>query len=105
MGPAARCARSMSYLVQLTVAECLADIALVGKRLLNLAQKEKLHEARARAGAQEEASVSVESNYREDMKRLRSKVHKLMEMAMSDPTDDMPAVGLRRGAQRSSPAP
>lgn len=83
---------SEDYQVQLTVAECLSDIALNGKRLLNVAQKEKIHEAFLRNQNIPENEISVESNYREDMKKLRDGIKTLLEYAMSDLDDEMPSV-------------
>lgn len=78
--------------VQLTIAECLADLALSGKRLLNVAQREKMREACQRNLDKKEEEISVESGYREDMQRLRNSVKELLSFAMCA-DDDMPAVG------------
>ena len=67
----------------LTLAECLTDIALAGKRLLNLAQKEMVKDALQRNPGVDPSEISVESNYRENMKRLRNAVKTLlMELAV-----------------------
>lgn len=55
-----------------------------GKRLLNVAQKEKIHEAFLRNQTIPENEISVESNYREDMKKLCDGVKTLFEFAMLD---------------------
>lgn len=60
---------SPSQQVALTLAECLTDIALAGKRLLNLAQKEMVKDALQRNPGVDPSEISVESNYRENMKR------------------------------------
>lgn len=78
--------------VQLAIAECLADLALSGKRLLNVAQREKMREACQRNPDKKEEEISVESGYREDMQRLRNSVKELLSFAMCA-DDDMPAVG------------
>ena len=79
-------------LVQLTIAECLADLALSGKRLLNVAQREKITEACQRNQGKDEHEISVESGYREDMQRLRNSVKELLSFAMCA-DDEVPAVG------------
>ena len=83
---------SPSQQVALTLAECLTDIALSGKRLLNLAQKEKVKDALQRNPGVDAKEISVESNYREDMKKLRSSVKTLLMLAMSYSDEEMPAV-------------
>ena len=42
----------------------------------------------------------VESNYRENMKRLRNAVKTLLMLAMSSSDEEMPAVGAGRGVDR-----
>lgn len=90
------CRRSVTRrggdLVQLTIAECLADLALSGKRLLNVAQREKMTEACQRNQGKAEGEISVESGYREDMQRLRNSVKELLSFAMCA-DDEVPAVG------------
>ena len=91
---------SPSQQVALTLAECLTDIALAGKRLLNLAQKEMVKDALQRNPGVDPSEISVESNYRENMKRLRNAVKTLLMMAMSSSDEEMPAVGAGRGVDR-----
>lgn len=86
---------SEDYQVQLTVAECLADLALSGKRLLNVAQQEKMKEACQQNVGKEEEQISVESGYREDIHRLRRSVKDLLSYAMCD-DDELPAVASNR---------
>ena len=81
--------------MQLTVAECLADLALSGKRLLNVAQQEKMKEACQQNAGKEEEQISVESGYREDIHRLRRSVKDLLSYAMCD-DDELPAVPSKR---------
>ena len=83
---------SPSQQVALTLAECLTDIARSGPRLLNLAQKEKVKDALQRNPTLPASEISVESNYREDMTRLRSSVKTLLMLAMSYSDEEMPAV-------------
>ena len=91
---------SPSQQVALTLAECLTDIALAGKRLLNLAQKEMVKDALQRNPGVDPSVISVESNYRENMKRLRNAVKTLLMLAMSSSDEEMPAVGAGRGVNR-----
>ena len=81
--------RSGGDLVQLTIAECLADLALSGKRLLNVAQREKMTEACQRNQGKAEGEIS----YREDIQRLRNSVKELLSFAMCA-DDEVPAVGV-----------
>ena len=51
------------YQVKLTVAECLSDIALSGRRLLNVEQKEKIYEAQTQSQEADKTKISVASSY------------------------------------------
>ena len=80
------------YQVKLTVAECLSDIALSGRRLLNVEQKEKIYEARMQSQEADKNKISVASSYSEDIEQLRDSVRMCLLRALSDSDEESPAV-------------
>lgn len=88
--------RRDDYQVKLTVAECLSDIALSGRRLLNAEQKEKIYEAQTRSQEADKTKISVASSYSEDIEQLRDSVRMCLLRALSDSDEESPAVGAFR---------
>lgn len=84
--------RRDDYQVKLTVAECLSDIALSGRRLLNVEQKEKIYEAQTQSQEADKTKISVASSYSEDIEQLRDSVRMCLLRALSDSDEESPAV-------------
>ena len=78
--------------MKLTVAECLSDIALSGRRLLNVEQKEKIYEARLQSQELGNSEIGVASSYSEDIEQLRDSVRMCLLRALSDSDEESPAV-------------
>ncbi|CBK25338.2 uncharacterized protein [Blastocystis hominis] len=83
------------YQVKLTVAECLSDIALSGRRLLNVEQKEKIYEAQTQSQEADKTKISVASSYSEDIEQLRDSVRMCLLRALSDSDEESPAVSVQ----------